>query len=447
MKAPHPDSTPFARSQELRKRAHAVIPAGAHTYSKGDDQFPEIGPGFISRGAGCRVEDVDGNSFIDWGMGLRAVVLGHAFAEVNDAAIAQIRRGTNFTRPAPIEVELAELLVDLIPSAEMVKFAKNGSDATTAAIRLSRAATGRDRVAFPHEQPFFSVDDWFIGATTVDAGIPESIKRLSARFNYGDLTSLEQLLDAHPGEFAAVILECATSEPPPEGFLQGVRELTRKHGTVLIFDEMITGFRWHLGGAQSFYGVTPDLSTFGKAIGNGFSVAVLAGKREIMELGGLHHELPRVFLLSTTHGGETHSLAAAKATIEVMQEQGVIEHIWRIGKLLQDQINAAAVDAGVESVASIGGYPCSPLLTFEDGGDASAAQLRTLFMQELIQRGVLMPYVAPSFSHDDADVDETVTAAQAAFAELRRVLDGEPVAELLVGEAARPVFRKFNRDI
>lgn len=436
----------FTASDGLRKRAQRAIPGGAHTYSKGDDQFPQLSPGFIASGSGCRVTDVDGNQFLDWGMGLRSVVLGHAHPRVTDAAIEALRGGTNFTRPAPIECEVAEQLIDLLPAAEMVKFAKNGSDVTTAAIRLARAATGRDLVAFPAEHPFYSVDDWFIGTTVVDAGVPQAIKDLSLRFTYGDAASLERLFAEHPGRIAAVITEAATSVEPPPGFLEAVREITAREGAILVFDEMITGFRWDARGAQGHYGVTPDLATFGKAIGNGYSVSALVGRRDIMELGGITHEAPRVFLLSTTHGGETHALAAARETIAEVTERGT-GHLWDVGTALSDGLNGLAADVGLDDVVACTGPGCSPNLTFQPAGDATAAGLRTLFLQETIARGVLIPYIAPSFSHDQAAVDETLEAAAAAFSVVARVAAGEPLAQHLVGPSVKPVFRRFNHDV
>jgi glutamate-1-semialdehyde 2,1-aminomutase len=435
----------YEHSDAMRGRAHAAIPAGCHTYSKGDDQFPRLAPGFIVNGRGCEVLDVDGNAFLDWGMGLRSVILGHAYPRVVEAVIEQVRRGSNFTRPAPIEVEVAEQLIERIPCAEMVKFAKNGSDVTTAAVRLARAATGRDLVVFPREHPFYSFDDWFIGSTQVDAGVPRAVSDLSLTFRYNDLGSLQKLINAHPGQIAAVITEPATSEEPEPGFLEGLRELTGRNGIVLIFDEMITGLRWHENGAQAFYGVTPDLSTFGKAIGNGFSVSALVGRREIMELGGLHHDRPRVFLLSATHGGETHALVAARETIAEVGERGV-GHLCEIGTQLQNGLNEAAAAEGVEGIVRCCGRPSSPNLVFLDTAAATAAGLRTLFLQETIARGVLMPYLAPSFSHTPADVERTLEAAAAALRFVRRVAEGEPIERALVGPAARPVFRRFNDD-
>jgi glutamate-1-semialdehyde 2,1-aminomutase len=432
------------QTASLQARAHRAIPGGCHTYSKGDDQFPANAPALIASGRGCQVWGIDGVRFLDWGMGLRSVILGHAYPRVVQAATAELRRGSNFTRPSPIEVLFAEELIELIPCAEMVKLAKNGSDVTTAAVRLARAATGRELVVFPREHPFYSFDDWFIGTTLLDAGVPEATKRLSLTVPYGDVDALRELLAQRSGEVAAVIMEAATDAPPPEGYLQAVRELTRRDGVVLIFDEMITGFRWHEAGAQAYYGVTPDLATFGKALANGFSVAALVGRREIMELGGVDHNRSRVFLLSATHGGETHAIAAARATVAEIRERRVVEHIWQVGTQLQAGLEAAARDAGVSSAVRCHGYPCSPILSFDADDPLRSAQLQTLFLQETVAGGVLIPYIAPSLSHGMDDVERTIGVAARAFGQIREVLDGAPIDARLHGPLVKPVFRRSD---
>ena len=430
---------------QLQQRAHRAIPAGCHTYSKGDDQFPANAPKFLVRGEGSQVWDPEGNQFLDWGMGLRSVILGHAHPRVVDAAVTALRDGSNFTRPSTLELEVAERLIDLIPAAEMVKFAKNGSDVTTAAGRLARAYTGRDLIAFPAEHPFYSFDDWFIGTTRVDAGVPRDVTALSRTFPYGDLDALDALLRAEGDRVAMVIMEAATDADPPEGYLEGVRALTERHGVLLTFDEMITGFRWDLRGAQHRYGVTPDMATFGKALANGLSVSALVGRRDVLELGGIHHDRPRVFLLSATHGGETHALAAAGATIDELSDSDGPEQLAATGAALQEALNAAALAAGVDRVVRAGGLPCSPVLVFDADGDAArSAGLRTLFLQETVARGVLIPYIAPSLAHTPDDVARTGEAAAEAFAAVRRVLDGEPLESLLDGPAVKPVFRRYN---
>jgi glutamate-1-semialdehyde 2,1-aminomutase len=434
----------FAKSDQLRTKVRHLIPGGAHTYSKGDDQFPERSPGFIARGQGSHVWDVDGNEFVDWGMGLRAVVLGHAYEPVLQAVRAQLELGANHTRPTPLEAELAEVFTEIIPSAEMVKFAKNGSDVTTAAVKLSRAYTGRDLVVRCQEQPFFSIDDWFIGDTPVNSGIPAATSALTKRFSYNDLASLEGVFDAHPGQIACVILEAAATDEPKPGFLQGVQALCRAKDAVLILDEMITGFRWDVRGAQHYYGVTPDLSTFGKAVGNGFSVGALVGRRDLMRLGGLDHDKERVFLLSTTHGGETHSLAAAKKTIQIMKSESVTAHLWKIGRELTEGFNGVSARAGLRGRVEMRGVPCSPYIVFSDERGQVSWELRTLFLQEILQRGILMPYIAPSYSHTTDDVALTLAACEEALQVVKDALTDGKVRERVFGPICKPVFRKWN---
>lgn len=433
----------YSESEALRRRAHAVIPGGAHTYSKGDDQFPELSPAFIERGKGCHVWDVDGNEFIEYGMGLRAVTLGHAFEPVVDAATRQMQYGANFTRPARIEVEVAEEFLRFIKGAEMVKFAKNGSDVTTAAVKLARAYTARDMIAICGDQPFFSTDDWFIGTGKMNAGIPQSVSDLTVQFRYNDLASLAELFDRHPEQIACVVMEAEAATQPGPGYLKQVKDLCEQRGAVLIFDEMITGFRWHLGGAQEFHQVVPHLSTFGKALGNGFAISALAGKAEIMSLGGLHHGQPRVFLLSTTHGAETHALAAAIATLHVYTEEGVVEFLWRQGELLRTLIEQSIRENRLENCFELLGRPCNLIFATRDGNGERSQSFRTLFMQEMIRRGVIAPSFVVSFSHRDADIYRTAEAVHEALVVYRKALD-EGLGKYLQGRPVKPVDRKFN---
>jgi glutamate-1-semialdehyde 2,1-aminomutase len=432
----------FDKSSLLRAKAHLRIPGGAHTYAKGDDQYPVLAPGFIVRGEGCHVWDVDGNEFIEYGMGLRAVTLGHGYPPVVEAAHKQMLLGTNFTRPAPIELECAEKLASLIESAEMVKFAKDGSDATTAAVKLARAYTGRDIIA-RCDQPFFAVDDWFIGSTSMAAGIPQAIRDLTIQFRYNDIESLRLLFDQHPGKIACVVLEAATTIEPKGDFLVQVQKLCEKEGAVFILDEMITGFRWHLGGAQKIYGIAPHLSTFGKAMANGISLSALVGRKEIMELGGLHHDKERVFLLSTTHGAETHALAAAIATMHVYEHNHVVEHLYRQGQRLRVGIDRIIASLGLTGYFEVLGRPPNLVYATRDESKKPSQAFRTLFLQETIQRGLLMPSLVVSFSHTDADIDRTIESIGEALNVYRRALD-EGIEKYLSGRAVKPVFRKFN---
>ena len=435
----------FERSAALRERAHAATPGGAHTYAKGDDQFPERSPGFIARGEGCRVWDEDGNEFVEYGMGLRAVALGHAFPPVVEAVRRSLGIGTNFSRPHRLEVECAEALLAAVPSAGMVKFTKDGSTAVTAAVKLARAATGRDLVAACRDHPFFSYDDWFIGTTPVDGGIPPAATSLTRLFPYGDPAALEGLLAAEPGRFACVLLEACKYEDPPPGYLREVRRLCDAHGALLVLDEMINGFRLAVAGGQERYGVEPDLSTFGKAMANGFAVSALAGKREHMELGGLRHGRDRVFLLSTTHGGEVPGLAAALATMRAYRELPVIETLDRQGRRLAEGLRGVIAAHGLSGHVPISGHPCNLVFGTLDRDKRPSQRFRALLMQELIARGVIAPSLVVSYAHDDDAVDRTVEAFDGAMPVYRRALE-DGVDGLLAGPPTAPVYRRRNRE-
>ncbi len=433
----------FSRSRALLPKARRLIPGGAHTYAKGEDQYPEQAPAFIARGKGCHVWDVDGNEFIEFGMGLRAVTLGHAYQPVIDAARHQMNLGTNFTRPTKIEVDLADAMLEVIDGAEMVKFAKNGSDVTTAAVKLARAYTGRDLVAICADQPFFSTDDWFIGTTEMNAGIPAAIIAMTLKFRYNDIEGLRALFDQHPGQIACVLMEAEAATPPFPGYLNQVKELCESQGTLLVFDEMITGFRWHLGGAQKFHDVVPHLSAFGKAMGNGFAISALAGKREIMRLGGLDHDQARVFLLSTTHGAETHALAASLETLRIYQERTVVDFLWKQGERLRALVNQSIAENRLEGFFELIGRPCNLVFATLDQERNRSQAFRTLFVQELIRRGVIAPSFVVSFSHTDADIERTFEAVYEAHAIYRKALD-EGIGKYLEGRPLKPVNRRFN---
>ena len=434
----------FARSSELARRAHAVIPGGCHTYAKGDDQYPVLAPGFIRRGVGSHVWDVDGNEFIEYGLGNRAVGLGHAWPEVIEAARHALDDGCNFTRPATIEVECAETFLDLIRTQDMVKFCKNGSDATSGAVRLARAYTGRNLIACCADHPFFSVDDWFIGTTPMNAGIPEATQALTLTFRYDDIIDAKSLFERHPGQIAALILEAARAVEPSAGYLSALKELCHENGALLIIDEMITGFRWHVGGAQQLYGIEPDLSCFGKALGNGFSVSALAGKREIMRLGGLDHtDRPRVFLLSSTHGAETHALAAAMASMKIYKREPVIEHLHRQGQRLAEGAGEAIRRHGLSDFVKILGRTCCMHYATLDRDGKPHQAFRSLFLQETIRRGVLIPSLVVSFAHSEEDIDRTVDAIDGALAIYKQAIESG-VERFLVGRPSQIVYRRYN---
>jgi glutamate-1-semialdehyde 2,1-aminomutase len=431
----------FTRSTELQDKLHQLIPGGAHTYARGSDQYPESMAPVLVRGHGCRVWDVDDNEYVEYGMGLRAVTLGHGYRPVVDAVSAAIVNGVNFTRPTELELNAAEDFLRLVPGADMVKFAKNGSDVTTAAVRLARAATGRNKVA-ACDQPFFSTDDWFIGITPMNGGIPESSREQTLRFRYNDLDSLAAVLAG--GDVACVILEAATSTAEPEpGFLQGVRQLCDRHGSLLVIDEMITGFRWSEHGAQALHDVRPDLSCWGKAMGNGFPIAALAGRREVMELGGLRTNRERVFLLSTTHGAETGSLAAFRAVVKAYADDDPIGQMEHAGKLLRHNAEAVINDAGLADYVQLNGRSSCLTFTTRDADRQPSQGYRTLFLQELLKGGVLGQSFVTSAAHTDLDIEHTVAAVRGAMPVYRRAIECGSVEGLLEGRPVAPAIRRY----
>lgn len=447
-----------------QQRLNYAIPGGAHTYSRGFDQFPSNAPQILEKGKDAYVWDVENNQFLDYGMALRAVTLGYANLRVNAAAIKQIENGNNLTRPSVIELEAAELFTSLIPGAHMVKFAKNGSNVTTAAVKVARAFTRRRYVCIPRQHPFFSFDDWFIGTTPLQRGIPQEYISSTLLFDYNDITSLEHLFDEYPDKIAAVMLEPATTTIPcpsncieptadpqciscpnrSNNFLHQVQNLCRNEGALFILDEMITGFRWSLQGAGYYFNVTPDLMTFGKAMANGFSVSALAGRRDIMEVGAIDkQDAERTFLLSTTHGGEMCGLGAFIETMSIYEETDVCRHLWDYGAKLKAGMNNIASDLGIDNFFEVIGPSISLHYVTRDTQGLVSAPFRTLFAQEMIKSNVLMPWIAISLSHTDKELMLTLDACYSALQIYKEALI-EGVDKYLVGSEIKPVFRKFN---
>jgi glutamate-1-semialdehyde aminotransferase len=443
--------TNFKKSDEYRKQIHNIIPGGGHTYSKGDDQFPQLSPAAIDYGKGAYVWDIDGNEFLDCSMGLTSVSLGHAYEPVLKAVRKELDRGVNFQRPSVLEKEIAEKFLALVPGHDMIKFAKNGSIVTTAAVKLARAFTGRKLVAFPGDHPFYSYDDWFIGTTACNKGVPEEISNLSVTFKSCDIESLKALFAKYPGQIACVITEpekspcgngCSCSKRP-EVFLKEAIDLAHENGALFIIDEMITGFKTAFPGSMTKYGLHPDMATWGKGIANGFSFCALTGTKEVMELGGIVNSgEEKVFLISTTHGGETHALAAAMSTIDVFASENVIAKNHSIGDLLIGKCNAVLQEAGMQAYIQL--IPCNwfPVFVFMDKEGKPNGSFRTLAMQEMIKRGILFQGVfVPCFSHTEADVNYFAEAFAETVAVYKKALE-EGVDTYLIGEPAKPVFRK-----
>ena len=431
----------FAASAEHAATVHQLIPGGAHTYAKGDDQYPEGMAPVIERGAGCRVWDIDGNEFVEFGSGLRATTLGHGFEPVVRAVQRHLANGVGFVRPHRLEREAAERLIDLIPSAEMVKFGVNGSDATSAAVKLARAYTGRDMVAVCRQHPFFSTDDWFIVTTPMSAGIPAAVRSLTVQFSYNDLASLASLFDAYPGQIAAVVLEAETVEPPAAGFFAGLRQLCDRNGALLVLDEIITGFRWHERGAQYVYSIEPDLCTFGKGIANGLPLSALAGRRDVMRLGGYVDDADRVFLLSLTAGGQPWALAAMLAVIDTYEQEDIAGQLHVIGADLRAGVEDAVAAAGLSDYFQLRGRDCNLVYVARDGEGQPSQEFRTLVLQEFLEHGILAPSFVVNAAHDPKAISQVVDAVAELMPVYRRALD-DGVATVLRGRPVRPAIRR-----
>lgn len=429
-----PQNRELKRSYELKAKAQRLIPSCTQTFSKGPTQFIQgVAPVFLVRGQGSHVWDVDGNEYIDYPMALGPIILGHNYPAVTEAVIHQMRDGTTFSLPHPLEVEVAEMLTEVIPCAEMVRFGKNGSDATSGAVRVARAYTGRDIIVCCG---YHGWQDWYIGTTTRNKGVPKAVQGLTIPFEYNNIESLERIFAEHPGQVAAVIMEPVGVIEPRDGFLQQVRELTQREGALLIFDEVVTGFRLALGGAQEYFGVTPDLACFGKAMANGYPIAAIVGRRDIME------QFDEVFF-SFTFGGETLSLAAAKATITEMREKNVIAHLWEQGQKLKDGYKVLAREFGVDRYTECIGLPPRTVITFKDETGAESLVLKSLFQQECLKRGVLFSGGQNvCYSHSDADIDYTLRVYRAAMEILAEAIKRGDALQRLEGEPVQPVFRR-----
>jgi len=423
----------YAKSEEFLARARQSIPLGAQTFSKSVTQYPYgVSPYFVSRGKGSKVWDIDGHEYIDFINGLCSVTLGYSDPDVNAAVAAQIEDGTIYSLSHPLETEVAELLCDVIPSAEMVRFGKNGSDATAGAVRIARAFTGRDYVL---ACGYHGWQDWYIGSTTRNKGVPQANRDLTHRFPYNDLPALEKMLAQYKDGVAAVIMEPMNVEAPEPGYLEGVKALTHAAGALLVFDETITGFRYALGGAQELFNVTPDLTTLGKGIANGFPLSAVCGRRDVMM------EMEEVFF-SFTMGGETLSLAAAKATIAKLRREPVIATMRQRGSRILVEVAKLIDKHGIGHFASVSGDPTWSFLSFRDCEGTNAFEIKTLWMQEMMERGLLsVGSHNISYAHSEADVDALVGAYNAIFPILRQAVDHRAIRQYLKCEPLEPLFR------
>lgn len=435
----------FEKSNEYRNVIHDLIPGGAHTYSKGDDQFPVNSPAAITHGKGAYVWDLDGNKYFDALMGLTSVSLGHAYEPVLERVREELLKGSNFSRPSVIEHEMAERFLSLVPQHDMIKYAKNGSVVTTAAIKLARAATGRNIVARTAEHPFYSYDDWFIGSTDCDFGVPREVKNMTVTFKHNDLDDLERMFQEYPGKIACIIGEPEKWEVIEPEFYQKAIAIVHKHGALWIMDEMITGFKTDYPGSIKRLNANPDMSTWGKGIANGFSFCALTGKKEVMSLGGIKNAGDKkLFLVSTTHGGETTAIAAGLATMDIFENNNVVDYNKKIGQLFIDGLNKIFNYHDVKDYFDLKGFNWNVGLIVKNSKKEPCMFYRTLFMQEMIKRGVLYQGIlSPCYSMTKNDIDLMLEAFNDSVLIFKKALQ-EGYGKYLIGPEIKPVFRKYN---
>ena len=450
--------------KKITKQLLKLIPGGSHTYSRGFDQFPKNAPEILKKGKGAYIYDQNEKKLLDYGMGLRSVNIGYAEKLINTAAFKQINNGNNLTRPSTIELKAAQTLVNAIDSVDMVKFTKNGSTAVTAAVKLARAYNNKKIVLRCLDHPFFSFDDWFIGSTVIKKGIPEEISKLTDTFFYNDIESLKKKIKKYKNKVSCVVLEPAALECPRikdqvgccgkakcdrnyeknKHFLKEVENVCRENKIVFILDEMITGFRWDLKGAQNMYNLDPDISTFGKAMANGFSVSAVCGKKKFMELGSIEKKgKERVFLLSTTHGAEMSGLGAFVETYSFLKSRDVINKNWNYGSKLVFEANKIADKLNIREFFYLSGVACSPYYVCKDQNHKISLEFRTLFMQEMLNNKVLMPWISIAYRHKTKEFDMTMNAIENALNVYKKAL-ANGVKRYLKGPTVKPVFRRYN---
>lgn len=421
------------KSEELLERALKTIPLGSQTFSKSKTQYPYgVSPYFITKGQGSHVWDVDGNEYIDFINSLAAITLGYNDPDVTAAVQAQLKDGVIFSLPHPIEIQVAEKIVEMVPCAEMVRFGKNGSDATSGAIRVARAYTGRDRVAVCG---YHGWQDWYIGATTRNKGVPKATRDLTHIFIYNDIQSLDTIFRQWPGQVACVIMEPMNVTEPEPGFLESVIDLTHQHGAIFVFDETVTGFRYAKGGAQEYFNVVPDIATFGKGLANGYAVSAIAGRAEIMR------QMEEVFF-SFTFGGETLSLTAALATLKKLESEPVIETLWKQGRKIKDGVIKLIEQYRLKDVLSISGKDCWSFLLFRDSAPYSQWEMKTLFLQEIFAQGILaIGSHNMNYAHSDGDIARLLTVYDEVFAILNEVMEKKNMGERLKTDPLIPLFK------
>lgn len=420
------------KSNEIFSRSEGLIPAHTQTLAKGPGQWIKgVAPKYLVKGKGSHVWDADGNEYIDYNMGIGPISLGYCYDKVDEAIKKQLEDGITFSLMHPLEVEVAELVKLVVPNTESVRYSKTGCDVTTAAVRLARAFTGREKVLCCG---YHGWHDWYISVTDRNKGIPEAVKDLTYTISYNDIQSV---IDSIDKDTACVILEPFVFEEEKNNFLQDLRKVCDEYGTLLIFDEMWTGFRIAKGGAQEYFNVKADLACFSKAVANGMPISILTGRADVMQL------LEKDVFFFTTFGGEALSLAATKATLNEIVDKNLPEVLNRQGKKLKDGYNKIASELGM-NYTSCSGYNCRTIMTFN--GDISGCnplEMKSLVQQEMIKHGVLWGgFHNMCLSHSDEDIEYTLKAYKEVLPILKKAVEEKNVKGYLKGEAVEPVFRK-----
>ena len=421
----------YKKSEQLLDRALKSIPLASQTFSKSLTQYPRgVSPFFIEKGKGARVWDVDGNEYIDFVNSLAAVTLGYCDENIDNAVQQQMKNGVIFSLPHTLEMEVAEKLIEIIPCAEKVRFAKNGTDATSASIRIARAYTGREHIAVCG---YHGWQDWYIGSTTRDLGVPQGVKELTHKFEYNDIESLEKVFKEQ--ELSCVIMEPMNVEYPKDNFLEKVKELVHKNNALLIFDETITGFRYSLGGAQELFGVVPDLATFGKGMANGYPLSAVVGSNKVMQ------KVEDIFF-SGTFGGETLSLAAVNAVIKKYESQNVPKYLEEIGTYLLKQLNQLINSENLGDIFWTSGHPTWIFLHIKEQKEYFSFEIKTFFLQEMFKRGILtLGSHNLSFSHTKEDIDRLLKVYAEVLPMIKHHISNKDLLENIQGEILKPLFK------
>lgn len=425
----------FTKSQELLERELKVSPLAAQTYSKSYRYYCKgIAPSYMDHGKGCYIYDVDGNKFIDYVCALGPITVGYNNPIVNKAVINQVKKFSSGSLQSKLEVELAEKLCKVVPCAEMVRFVKNGGDATTAAIRLARAYTGRDVVLM---SGYHGMHDWSIGASANNKGVPKVVCELTKTFAYNDIEDFKKKLEENKGKIAAVILEPIQSNGPKDGYLQALKDLTHEAGAIFVFDEVVSGFRYALGGASELYGVTPDLAAFGKGMANGYAISAVAGKKELLQ------QIEQGVFVSTTFGGDSVPMAAALATISILEQPGFYKRLTEVGRIMLEG-NAKLIEKySLGGIVSTSGLPAHSGLSFEGHGSLSYLDIQSVYSQVMVENGVLVfAYYNLNGSHTEKEAQAYLDATDKAFALIRKAVDADSVDGILHGGKVDPVFKR-----